>query len=236
MSALPRPLPCAVAADAETPATPSRRRRKEARPQELLDAALALFVEKGFAATRSEEVAARAGVSKGTLYLYFPSKEELFKAVVRHNLSTLIAEGQGLVDGFEGTTSELLTCLMEAWWQRVGSTPASGIFKIMMSEARNFPELAQFYVDEVVLPSQALLGRTVERGMQRGEFRALPPKDVVYALIAPVLFLAMHKHSLGACGLAAAEMDAESFIRTQMELVLRGLERAPCGSGGQGGS
>jgi AcrR family transcriptional regulator len=209
------------------PTRSPRRRRKEARPQELLDAALALFVEKGFAATRTDEVAARANVSKGTLYLYFPSKEELFKAVVRHNLSTLIAEGQGLVDGFEGSTSELLTCLMQKWWERVGNTPASGIFKVMMSEARNFPELAQFYVDEVVKPSQALLGRTVERGMLRGEFRALPAQDVVYALIAPVLFLAMHKHSLGACGLAAAEMDAESFLRTQMELVLRGLECRP---------
>ena len=77
-------------------ATPTRRRRKEARPQELLDAALALFAEKGFAATRAEEVAVRAGVSKGTLYLYYPSKEELFKAVVRRNLTSLIAEGEQL--------------------------------------------------------------------------------------------------------------------------------------------
>ena len=202
----------------------ARQRRKEARPQELLEAALALFVEKGFAATRSEEVAARAGVSKGTLYLYFPSKEDLFKEVVRQNLSTLIAEGMDLVDGFEGSTSELLSCLMQAWWNQVGNTPASGIIKIMMSEARNFPELAQFYVDEVVKPSQALLERTVQRGVQRGEFRPLPPQDVVHALIAPVLFLAMHKHSLGACGLEGTEMDPESFIRTQMTLVLQGLE------------
>jgi AcrR family transcriptional regulator len=205
-------------------AGPSRQRRKEARPQELLEAALALFVEKGFAATRSEEVAARAGVSKGTLYLYFPSKEELFKAVVRQNLSTLIAEGEELVDAFEGSTSELLRCLMEEWWTRVVDTPASGIFKIMMSEARNFPELAQFYVDEVVRPSQHLLGRTIDRGVQRGEFRPLPARDVVHALIAPVLFLAMHKHSLGACGVEGMEVDAKSFIHTQMQLVLGGLE------------
>src|SRR5690349_24617191 len=72
---------------------PPRQRRKEARPQELLDAALELFVEKGFAATRSEEVAARAGVAKGTLYLYYPSKEDLLKAVVRENLSAIISEG-----------------------------------------------------------------------------------------------------------------------------------------------
>lgn len=215
-----------------TPPASSRQRRKEARPQELLDAALALFVEKGFAATRSEEVAARAGVSKGTLYLYFPSKEELFKEAVRQNLSTLIAEGQGLVDAFEGSTPELLRCLMEAWWTRVGDTDASGIFKIMLSEARNFPELAQFYVDEVVRPSRALIGRTVQRGIDRGEFRALPVDDIVHALIAPVLLLAMHKHSLGPCGLEGMDMNPQSFIATQMELVLRGLEvrAAPGGS------
>src|SRR3954471_19692340 len=102
-----------------------RERRKEARPGELLDAALALFVEKGFTATRSEEVAARAGVSKGTLYLYYPSKEELFKAVVRHNLSNLIAEGIELADSFEGSSSELLVLLMQTWWERVGDTPAA---------------------------------------------------------------------------------------------------------------
>src|SRR5882762_3375248 len=89
-----------------------RQRRKETRPQELLDAALMLFVEKGFAATRSDEVARAAGVSKGTLYLYYPSKEELFKAVVRQNLSSLIAEGEELVDKYQGDTSSLLLDLM----------------------------------------------------------------------------------------------------------------------------
>jgi AcrR family transcriptional regulator len=202
----------------------TRQRRKEARPQELLEAALDLFVEKGFAATRSEEVASRAGVSKGTLYLYFPSKEELFKAVVRQNLSTLIAEGQEVVDSFEGPTSELLTCLMTAWWHRAVHTPASGIFKVMISEARNFPDLARFYVDEVVNPAERLLGSALQRGISRGEFRPLPVHDVVQALIAPVLFLAMHKHSLGACAVGGVKMDPESFIDTQMQLVLRGLE------------
>lgn len=209
----------------DTAAGTARQRRKEARPQELLDAALALFVEKGFAATRSEEVASRAGVSKGTLYLYFPSKEELFKAVVRQNLTTVIAEGEELVHSFEGRTRELLTCLMSEWCHRVVETPASGIFKVMMSEARNFPDLAQFYVDEVVLPAERLLGGTVQRGIDRGEFRALPVHDVVHALIAPVLFLAMHKHSLGACGLRGLDMDAGRYIDTQMQLVLHGLEQ-----------
>ena len=100
--------------------TPPRQRRKEARPQELLDAALELFVEKGFAATRSEEVAARAGASKGTLYLYYPSKEELLKAVIRENLSREIAYGQDLVRGFDGPMRELLPQLIQEWWRRIG--------------------------------------------------------------------------------------------------------------------
>ena len=87
------------------PPAATRQRRKEARPQELLDAALDLFVEKGFAATRSEEVAARAGVSKGTLYLYYPSKEELLKEVIRHNVVNQIAEGVEIVRQFEGSSA-----------------------------------------------------------------------------------------------------------------------------------
>src|SRR5262245_16130709 len=102
-------------AEAQAP----RRRRKEARPQELLDAALDLFVEKGFAATKIEDVAALAGVSKGTVYLYYPSKEELLKAVIRQNLSLSIAHAGDLAANFPGCTAELLTMLSQAWWSRV---------------------------------------------------------------------------------------------------------------------
>ena len=102
----------------------ARQRRKAARPQELLEAALALFVEKGFAATRSEEVAAKAGVSKGTLYLYYPSKEELFKAVVRESFGTKIAEGVSELGKHQGTMAELLTWMLWSWWERMGRTPA----------------------------------------------------------------------------------------------------------------
>ena len=209
------------------PTTPAacttRQRRKEARPQELLDAALELFVEKGFAATRSEEVAARAGVAKGTLYLYYPSKEELLKAVIHQNLSQLIAEGAGLVDCFEGSTAELLTLLMETWWERVGTTPASGIHKIMMSEVRQFPEIAQFYNDEVIMPVHLLLSRAVQRGITRGEFRPVSLKDISLVLIAPMIFMSLHKHSFGACPVHGPDIDAQKVIRTHIDVVLRGL-------------
>ena len=205
-----------------------RQRRKEARPQELLDAALALFVEKGFAGSRAEEVAQRAGVSKGTLYLYYPSKEELFKAVVRQNLSSLIAEGEEIASSYEGSSSELLSKLLHTWWERVGNTPAAGIHKIVLAEVRNFPELAQFYTDEVIIPADRLFCGCVQRGIERGEFRPMPLHEVAHALMAPVIFMAIHQHSFGACPVRGPDMDPTLLLDTHLDLVLRGLEvRSP---------
>jgi AcrR family transcriptional regulator len=202
-----------------------RQRRKEARPQELLAAALELFVEKGFAATRTEEVAQHAGVSKGTLYLYYPSKEELFKAVVRQNLSTLIAEGEELAARFEGRSADLLMQLMNIWWDRLGNTPAAGIHKIIFAEVRNFPELAQFYSDEVIIPADRLFTRCVQRGISSGEFRPLPLHEVAQALMAPMIFLALSRHSFGCCPIqGAVDIDPAGVLRTNLDLILRGLE------------
>src|SRR5688572_13882938 len=142
-----------------------RERRKEARPGELLDAALDLFVEKGFAATRAEEVAARAGVSKGTLFLYFPSKEELFKAVVRENISGRFQEWNQEFATFEGSTPDMVRYCMKVWWERIGATRASGITKLIISEARNFPEIAAFYQQEVIRPANELIRRILQRGI-----------------------------------------------------------------------
>ena len=207
------------------PTTPIRQRRKEARPQELLDAALALFGEKGFAATRSEEVAARAGVSKGTLYLYYPSKEDLLKAVIRENLSNLIAEGTDTLDSYEGSTGDLLKYLVSTWWERVGNTPASAIHKIMLSEVRNFPEIAEFYMREVMAPAQDLFARTIQRGIDRGEFRQVPLKEMTVVMFAPMMFLCLHKHSLGACHLQADPPDPATVLATHIDVVLTGLLR-----------
>ena len=199
-----------------------RQRRKETRPQELLDAALTLFVEKGFAATRSEEVAHAAGVSKGTLYLYYPSKEELFKAVVRQNLSNLIAEGIELAESYQGSTSDLLVELMNIWWQRFGNTPAAGIHKVVLSEVRNFPEIAEFYVRQVVEPAHRLLGQAIELGIAQGEFRAVDVADTVHSLVLPLIMLCLHRHTLGACA-ADWRLDPLRFIGAHVNLVLDGL-------------
>lgn len=200
-----------------------RERRKQARPGELLAAALELFVEKGYAATRAEEVAQRAGVSKGTLFLYFSSKEELFKAVVRENIVGRFGEWKAVIDAFEGSSADLLRHAMRMWWERIGATRVSGISKLMMSEAGNFPELAAFYHQEVVLPGQALVRHILEHGVRRGEFAPIDLDYGVYALIAPMMFLTTWNHSLGCCGAAAHQIDPQRYIDCQVQTLLHGL-------------
>ena len=200
-----------------------RERRKEARPGELLEAALDLFVEKGFAATRAEEVAARAGVSKGTLFLYFPSKEELFKAVVRENISGRFQEWNQEFQSFEGSSADMVRYCMKVWWERVGSTKASGITKLIISEARNFPELAAFYQQEVIRPGQDLIRRILKRGVDRGEFQVLDLDYALFSITAPMVFLIMMKHSLGACVPQDYPLDPQRYIASQVETLLHGL-------------
>ncbi|HCE94933.1 MAG: TetR family transcriptional regulator [Burkholderiales bacterium GWA2_64_37] len=200
-----------------------RERRKEARPGELLEAALDLFVEKGFAATRVDEVAARAGVSKGTLFLYFPSKEELFKAVVRQNIAGRFVEWAQEVETFDGSAAELLRdCYLE-WWERVGATKASGITKLIFSEGQNFPEIMAFYKQEVILPGQELVRRVIQRGIDRGEFRAVPIDCILHVVLAPMIFLMLWKHSMATCLPDGLDLTPEQFINAQIDNVLNGL-------------
>jgi TetR/AcrR family transcriptional regulator len=209
---------------------PSKReRRKEARPGELLEAALDLFVEKGFAGTRAEEVAARAGVSKGTLFLYFPSKEELFKAVVRENISGRLAEWNREFEAFQGSSEEMVRQCMELWWERLGAGRASGITKLVISEARNFPDIAAFYQREVIGPGQDLIRRMLQRGVDRGEFVVADIEYAIYSLIAPMIFLIMMKHSLGACAPQGYPLDPERYLASQIDVLLHGVVRPPAG-------
>lgn len=200
-----------------------RERRKEARPGELVDAALDLFVEKGYAATRSEEVAARAGVSKGTLFLYFPSKEALFQAVIQASISGRFANWNTEFEAFEGSTPEMLRYCMRTWWEHMGSTRLSGIAKLMMSEGHNFPELANYYRREVVDPAHELLRRILRRGIARGEFAPLDVEHGIYLIVAPMTFLMLWKHSATACIDPAMVLSPERYLELQTDTLLHGL-------------
>lgn len=200
----------------------ARRRRKDARPQELLEAALALFVDKGFAATRAEEVAQAAGVSKGTLYLYFQSKEDLLKAVITHFLSQRIVATLGEIAQHTGACAPVLRERLADWWIEACDSPASGVFKLIISEVRNFPEIGRFYEQEVVTPAHTMLAALVRRGIANGEFRPLDADLVVNSLILPLVMLCVHRHSLSAC-VDTLHGDAAQFIRHHVNLVVDGL-------------
>lgn len=209
-------------------APPKRERRKDARPGELLEAALDLFVEKGFAGTRVEEVAQRAGVSKGTLFLYFSSKEELFKAVVSEYVGSHLRAGLDLLTVRQEPAADLLAYCMGQWWLRYGATKASGITKLIMSEATNFPELASFYLQEVVLPGRALIRGVLQRGVNSGEFAIDDMDNAVFVVMAPLLFLIMWQQGMGPCVPAADQIDPARFLKSQIGILLRGvLARTP---------
>ena len=197
-----------------------RKRRKEDRPSELTAAALELFVEKGYAATRLDDVAAHAGVSKGTLYLYFDSKEALFKAVVEEGIVPVLAAGEQEILGFRGTSSELLRKLLTGWWQQIGATRLAGIPKLIIAESRNFPEVAQFYHDSVIVRGRAVLRSVLQRGIDRREFRPLDVETAIDVIFSPLLMLAVWRSSLAFCGRHA---EPEAFLATHFDLLIQGL-------------
>lgn len=204
---------------------PRWERRKDARPQELLAAALRLFVERGYASTRLEDVARLAGVSKGTLYLYFDSKEALFKAVVRENVLPELDQAESAISQYQGHSADLFRALIENWWQRIGDTPLSGISKLIMAEAGNFPELASFYHDEVITRSDAVITSILQRGMARGEFRRIDAGQMTNVIVAPVIMLMLWKHSFGTC--RNTPISAPAYLESFIDLCLHGLKLEP---------
>jgi len=209
----------------------SRSRRKQARPRELLDAALALFVEKGFAATRTEEVAARAGVSKGALYLYFDSKKSLLEGLIAEHFSSRVAIGAYGTASAAGPSAELLRNVLTPWVVALREAQAGGVFKLIFTEARTFPALAEFWSHDVVEPMRQLISCIVARGIARGEFRRVDPELVVHSLLLPVVMTCLVRHGLGHGGSGSGATDAPDLFSRHLEFVLEGLNHRPAGPG-----
>jgi AcrR family transcriptional regulator len=201
---------------------PRWERRKQDRPQELLAAAMQLFVERGFAATRLEDVAARAGVSKGTLYLYYENKESLFKSVVRTHMLPLLDEAEAMVDNYPGSSADLLRELMLGWWETAMRSGLNGITKLMMAESGNFPELARFYHEEIIVRSDAMVVRMLERGMARGEFRQIDTESMKKVIVAPVVMLMLWDQSFGPCSITP--IDPQAYLASLVDLCINGLK------------
>lgn len=199
------------------------RRRKEARPAELIDAAIEVFAEKGFSGARLEDVARRAGVSKGTAYLYFPNKEALFKAAIREVVVTRIAMGERDVEDWQGSSEALLRQVLEHWAQVIRSR-RGGLLKLIVAEARNFPDLAAWYHTEVGERGHRLLAAVLKRGVQRGEFRPFDVEAMASVIACPMAFRAIWQHSLGRY--EAVPVSDERFYAAYFELMLAGMRRS----------
>jgi len=200
---------------------PPRRRRKEARPTELTAAALELFVVKGFAATRLDEIAALAGVSKGTLYLYFDSKEALFEAVIREGILPIVDSAEALAAGHTGSSFDLLEAIIYGWWDRIGTTRLSGIPKLLVAEAQNFPEVARFYYENVIRRGRALIADALRRGMKAGEFRQMDVETCIDVVVGPMMTLLVWRRAMAHC--LEKQPDERAILAAHLEILRRGL-------------
>jgi AcrR family transcriptional regulator len=196
-----------------------RQRRKESRPAEIMAAGLRLFSDRGFAATRLEDVAEAAGVSKATIYLYFDSKADLFKAIVRDIASPRVGAIEAFIDGFDGPATELLRGLYSQASAIIGSSEMRPIIKVVMAEARNFPEIAEFYRTEIAFRGLHNIARLIERGIASGEFRPCDPIATAQSVIFPLLMNALATEVFG----PMPEFNQEKFLPSHLDFVLRGL-------------
>lgn len=196
-------------------------RRKAERPGEIVNAALELFVAKGFMATRLDEVAQRAGVSKGTLYLYFDNKEALFKAVVETLVVPEIERTEQQIETFDGAASELISQLVKQWWESVGESQVCGLPKLIIAEAGNFPELASFYVEQVIGRVRGVIAKLISRGIATGEFKPCDPAYAARLLLAPMVFAAIYQHSL--LPYDSEPFEVPAYLDNHLDIFLHGL-------------
>ena len=201
------------------------RRRKDARPQEILDAALAVFAEKGFAAARIDEIATRAGVAKGTIYLYFESKAAVFTALVKDRLAPELSHVADMARQYEGAAAPLLAGLLRTIGGFLRTSNLVVLPKIVIAEAGNFPDLARMYREVVVDRGTALLGAIIAKGQARGEFKPMPIEHAVRLAIAPLLLIAIWRTTFA--NFDSAPYDYEGLIETHIATLLAGLATEP---------
>jgi len=194
---------------------PRYQRRKEDRPQEITAAAFAAFAEKGFTATKVEEVARRAGVSKGLLYLYFKTKEELFKAVIRSVVAPRVDELTRTLDSSDLGAEAFIRGPLLAFMQRLPGSRASIVIRLMISEAPKHPDLVEYYWDKVASRGLAALRQLLERGVASGEFRESAVTELPQLFVAPVMM-----SIVWGTVFAERSLDTDKLIETQVDMIL----------------
>jgi AcrR family transcriptional regulator len=200
---------------------PRWQRRSSERPAEICAAALAVFAEKGFAAAKLEDIARRAGVSKGTLYLYFKDKEELFRAVVRDTVAPNIEAVRAAVLASDLPFAEVAAMFLTRFAEMTRQVPVGAVAKMVIGESRNFPELAKVWHDQVASRALTMLAGLIEAAQQRGEVRTGDPRLHAFSLVGPMLMGVLWRETLQPAG--GAPLDLDALARQHSETVLHGL-------------
>jgi AcrR family transcriptional regulator len=200
---------------------PRWQRRKDARPEEIISAALEVFADRGFAATTLEDIARKAGVTKGTIYLYFENKEALFKALIRGTIVPVIAKGEAIAQAFTGSARDLFEKLVREYWRLVGETSLSSIPRLMIAEAGNFPQLARFYYQEVITRGHRLMAGVLERGIKAGEFKKVDLAVATKLAMAPLMHAVVARKAFAHC--MPEGFDVVRYLDTHIELFLHGI-------------
>lgn len=205
----------------ERPSKPKTQRRKDARPAEIMEAGIREFATHGFERARLDRIAKAAGIAKGTIYLYFDSKEALFLAAVDEHVVRVMAEGETRLEGFTGTTQELLVQLLEAIYDQVVDGRAQTLMQILISEGHRLPHVIEKYHDMAIKRGTRLIQRILERGVERAEVSKTAILDNPHVVIAPAMFFALH----GMMFDKLSPLDRKSYFTAHVELVLNGVLR-----------
>jgi len=197
-------------------------RRKDARPPEILDAALAVFAQKGFAATRLDDIAAKAGITKGTIYLYFDSKQALFEALARQSVGAQIEQVTAQLANFPGTSAELLRFVLSTMGRFAMTSDRVVLPRLVLAEAANFPQLAEFWRREIIERGIGLMSGIIRRGIERGEFRKIEPAHAARLCVAPILIIVLWRTTFAQFD--EQPYDYQGLIDAHLQTLLKGLE------------
>lgn len=195
------------------------RRRKEDRPDEIADAAFEAFASNGFDRTRLDDVARRAGVSKGLLYVYYKTKEELFKAVIRRVVSPYVDTLSKRLEQSDESAEALLRGPVQSFMQQLPDTPARIVVKLMISEGARHPDLLDYYWDNVASRGMAMIQSIVQRGVDRGEFRQSAVTDLPQLVVSPMLVAMIWKIVF-----AERSLDTDRLVETHVDMLLTFLK------------
>ena len=198
---------------------PKYQRRKEDRPQEIADAAFAAFAEKGYSATRIDDVAKRAGISKGLTYLYYKTKEDLFKAVVKNVVVRRVDVLIGDVESTELSSEEFIRGPLLDFMKKVPGSPIAIVIRLLISEGPRHPDLVSYYYDNVVARGLQAIMRFVERGVERGEFRREALDLQPHLFLAPMMLSIIWRLIF-----TEKPLDTDRLMESQVNMLLTQLK------------